>query len=61
MHLQPVHASRRMFRSGASEHLFARGVTLPSGSGLTDDEVGRVIAALRHSVGARLVGRAGRG
>ena len=60
MHLQPVHASRRMFHTGTSEHLFARGVTLPSGSGLTDDEVSRVIAALRQSVGSRLVGRSAR-
>ena len=50
MHLQPVHAARRAFTSGASERLFHTGVALPSGSGLTDDEVVRVMEA----VGRRL-------
>ena len=36
---------RRAFVDGTSDRLFANGVTLPSGSSLTDGEVERVIAA----------------
>ncbi|WP_200836317.1 DegT/DnrJ/EryC1/StrS family aminotransferase [Dietzia lutea] len=49
MHLQPVFANARAFTNGASEHLFARGLTLPSGSALTDSEVERVITALLNN------------
>lgn len=47
MHSQPVFAGSRSFLSGASEHLFARGLTLPSGSALDDEQVERVINKLR--------------
>lgn len=47
MHLQPVFAGRRAFLDGTSERLFARGIALPSGSSLTDDDVARVIDAAR--------------
>lgn len=46
MHLQPVFAESRSFVTGASERLFSTGVTLPSGSSLSDDDIDRVIAAL---------------
>lgn len=46
MHLQPVFAGARAFVDGTSEHLFRRGVTLPSGSELTDSDVERVLVAL---------------
>ena len=52
MHLQPVFASHRSFITGESERLFDRGVTLPSGSALQDDEIGRVIGALRATFAA---------
>src|SRR5699024_3374077 len=48
MHLQPVFAGARSFATGASEQLFARGVALPSGSSITDDQVVRVIEAFRR-------------
>ncbi|MCY1657974.1 DegT/DnrJ/EryC1/StrS family aminotransferase [Dietzia sp. SL131] len=47
MHMQPVFAGARSFENGASESLFLRGLTLPSGSAITDDQLERVIAALR--------------
>lgn len=47
MHLQPLWRDSRAFVNGASEALFRRGVTLPSGYGLTDSEVERVIGAVR--------------
>jgi len=46
MHLQPVFASRRAFVSGTSERLFRTGMTLPSGSALTEQDVERVVGAL---------------
>ena len=47
MHLQPLWADSLSFVSGASEALFRRGVTLPSGYGLTDGEIEQVIGAVR--------------
>jgi dTDP-4-amino-4,6-dideoxygalactose transaminase len=46
MHLQPVFQHERSFLTGDSEQLFKRGVTLPSGSALSHDDVDRVIATL---------------
>lgn len=49
MHLQPVFSSAEAVLSGAAERLFATGVTLPSGSALSDaqiERVGRVAARL---------------
>ena len=46
MHLQPVFAGARAFVNGTSQRLFETGLSLPSGSVLTDAEVARVDAAL---------------
>ncbi len=51
MHAQPVFASSRAFVTGTSDRLFATGVTLPSGSILTDDDVDRVISTARATLG----------
>jgi dTDP-4-amino-4,6-dideoxygalactose transaminase len=53
MHLQPIFASRRAFVSGVSERLFDRGIALPSGSALRDDEIERVISVLLGELGQR--------
>jgi len=50
MHLQPVFATNRSFVSGESQRLFDRGVTLPSGSALADDEIERVIKVLHTTM-----------
>lgn len=47
MHLQPLYARARAFTTGASERLFAQGLALPSGAGLTDADIDRVISAVR--------------
>ncbi|WP_218054111.1 DegT/DnrJ/EryC1/StrS aminotransferase family protein [Microbacterium sp. 3J1] len=47
MHLQPVFAGSRGVISGASERLFERGLTLPSGSALTDGQRDRVTSRIR--------------
>ncbi|MGE0709447.1 MAG: DegT/DnrJ/EryC1/StrS family aminotransferase [Planctomycetota bacterium] len=48
MHLQPVHRERRVRGGEVAERLFARGLCLPSGSSLTDEQRQRVIDALRR-------------
>lgn len=47
MHLQPVYAGARGFYTGQSEDLFNRAVTLPSGAGLSDSDIERVVDALQ--------------
>ena len=51
MHLQPVFASRRAFVNGESERLFNRGLALPSGSALENDEIERVTKVLHTALG----------
>lgn len=46
MHLQPVFSGSRGLINGVSESLFARGLTLPSGSALTAEQRERVRAAI---------------
>jgi len=50
MHLQPVFAETRSFVNGQSGQLFDRGVTLPSGSALQDDEIERVLKVLKTTL-----------
>lgn len=52
MHQQPVFAHQRSFLTGVSDDLFARGLLLPSGSALTDDDVDRVVGAVLSEVEA---------
>jgi pyridoxal phosphate-dependent aminotransferase EpsN len=51
MHLQPVFAACRVYGGGVSEGIFADGLCLPSGSGLTDAEQDRVIGIMRDVCG----------
>lgn len=48
MHMQPVYAEMRSSIDGTSERLFRHGLSLPSGSVLTADQVSRVDAALTN-------------
>lgn len=52
MHQQPVFERHRSFLTGVSDDLFGAGLLLPSGSALSDDEVERVIGALRDEIAA---------
>lgn len=55
MHLQPVFAGRQAFTDGTGERLFNTGVSLPSGSVLTQDKISAVIEHLRlFLAGARV-------
>jgi dTDP-4-amino-4,6-dideoxygalactose transaminase len=47
MHAQPVFEGARSKTNGASEALFTRGLTLPSGSALTELQRERVVTAIR--------------
>ena len=51
MHAQPVFASARAFVNGVSDRLFRTGLTLPSGSALSDDDIDRVVVATRRVLG----------
>lgn len=51
LHLQPVFADCEMIGGAVSEKLFADGLCLPSGSGMTDAERDRVITAFRKCFG----------
>ncbi len=46
MHLQPVYAAAPAFVDGTSQLLFETGLSLPSGSVLGPNEIGRVTAAI---------------
>jgi dTDP-4-amino-4,6-dideoxygalactose transaminase len=49
MHLQPYYADRLMFGGDVSTGLFERGLCLPSGSALSQDDQDRVIAIVLDS------------
>jgi dTDP-4-amino-4,6-dideoxygalactose transaminase len=50
MHLQPVFDGVPCVGGAVADDLFTRGVCLPSGSGMTDDDVQRVIDAVDKAV-----------
>ncbi|KTR24838.1 MULTISPECIES: DegT/DnrJ/EryC1/StrS family aminotransferase [Curtobacterium] len=51
MHLQPAHAGSDAAVTGVAEALFTRGLALPSGSSLRDDDLDRVLAVIRSVAG----------
>ncbi|MFF1571167.1 DegT/DnrJ/EryC1/StrS family aminotransferase [Leifsonia sp. NPDC058292] len=53
MHLQPVFADAPSLLNGNAQRLFESGVTLPSGSALSDEQVDRVVQALERFIAAR--------
>jgi dTDP-4-amino-4,6-dideoxygalactose transaminase len=48
MHLQPVNAHCRIRGGRVAEELFERGLCLPSGTAMTDEDLARVISAIRR-------------
>jgi pyridoxal phosphate-dependent aminotransferase EpsN len=50
MHLQPVFQSCRVRGGKVTEDLFARGLCLPSGSGMTDDDLHRVAEVIHKTI-----------
>jgi pyridoxal phosphate-dependent aminotransferase EpsN len=59
MHRQPVFQNCRCFGGAVAEELFERGLCLPSGSNLTEEDLRRVVAIVRkvHESSPRAVGR----
>lgn len=53
LHLQPAFADDRRRVDGTSERLFEHGLCLPSGSGLNDDDVTRVLSVICEAVKTR--------
>ncbi len=51
MHRQPVYKNAPAYVNGVSEGLFRRGLCLPSGPLVTDDDVARIIDAVKASIG----------
>ena len=47
MHLQPVFNSYDLFNNGVSEDLFNRGLCLPSGSNMNENDLNRVINVIK--------------
>jgi dTDP-4-amino-4,6-dideoxygalactose transaminase len=54
MHMQPLFAEAPVRGGQIAEQIFARGLCLPSGSSLGDDEQDRVIAVAREALGSHL-------
>jgi dTDP-4-amino-4,6-dideoxygalactose transaminase len=52
MHLQPLYRDSEIAGGAVAEQQYRRGLCLPSGSGLTDDDQSRVIDALRTALAA---------
>jgi dTDP-4-amino-4,6-dideoxygalactose transaminase len=51
LHLQPVFAGARAELDGTSQRLFERGLSLPSGSALTDEQLDTVLDVVAGAVG----------
>ena len=48
MHLQPVFNTYQAFTNGVSEDLFNRGLCLPSGSNMSDQDLNRVVDIIKN-------------
>lgn len=60
MHLQPVYADYEAVGGRVSEHLFERGLCLPSGSSLTDSDrerIARIVERVHEPLRRRTTGR----
>ncbi len=51
MHLQPVFKNHPCYLNGVSEYLFNKGLCLPSGSNLVDQDIERVVRVIRSVKG----------
>ena len=53
MHLQPVFADAPRYENGTSSDLFDRGLCLPSGSILTNEDIERVVGEIKEMVNGK--------
>ena len=47
MHLQPIFSSSKSYINNTSDDLFQRGLCLPSGTNMSDEEINRVVLAVK--------------
>ncbi|MCX6268085.1 MAG: DegT/DnrJ/EryC1/StrS family aminotransferase, partial [Bacteroidetes bacterium] len=52
MHMQPVFKNYPAFLNGHSEYLFSHGLSLPSGSNLSDQDIERIVGGIRSAGGS---------
>ena len=50
MHKQPVYANNPSYVNGVSESLFAKGLCLPSGPYVSDDDVKYIVGQIRENI-----------
>ena len=50
MHMQPVFEGALAFTDGTSEEMFARGICLPSGTAMVDEEFARVVKIVKENL-----------
>jgi dTDP-4-amino-4,6-dideoxygalactose transaminase len=48
MHLQPVFSTYKALTNGISEDLFNRGLCLPSGSNMSDNDLNRIVNIIKN-------------
>ena len=48
MHLQAVFSNCKSYINGVSEDLFKRGLCLPSGTNMTNEEINRVVTKIKE-------------
>jgi dTDP-4-amino-4,6-dideoxygalactose transaminase len=48
MHLQPIFSNCKAYVNGVSEQLFKRGLCLPSGTNMTDEDIKRVVRKIKE-------------
>lgn len=48
LHLQPIFSNHKQFMDGTSEALFEKGLCLPSGSSLTQEDLERVVTTIKN-------------
>jgi dTDP-4-amino-4,6-dideoxygalactose transaminase len=50
MHLQPVFSGEACYTDGTAEDLFARGLCLPSGSNLLEEDLSRIVNLILNTL-----------
>lgn len=48
MHLQPLYKDCEVFGGAVSEHLFEQGICLPSGTGMSEADIERIVGVVRE-------------
>ncbi len=60
MHLQPVFKKAKIYNRGVSEKLFKKGLCLPSGTGMSNNDLEYIVDSLRHCLSSLKIGLSGK-